>query len=265
MEKMINSIDYHVISDGVPLHKISWNKYDCENPKWYALQDLFDDYDFVDLVFIKLTGRSANRAERELFLKTLFMSSMGVGHHPPSVMIPKLVASTTKNKEFAIINGLIGGISSFGTDHLGAISRSMNMISKLKIKCEKISLKKRIKEYVDYKILKNEKIKGFGHPVYRKDSRPEILSKKVRQTYEENLYYDVYSALSDELLRRKGIYPNIDSALALSYLSLGFEPESGVYLSVLSRSISMVSHILEEFPKKPFSFLNQIIKKNEYE
>ena len=46
---------------------------------------------------------------------------------------------------------------------------------------------------------------------------------------------------------------------------MGFEPEHGIYLSFLSRSLSMVCHILEEVPKKPFSFMNEMVSMEDFQ
>lgn len=255
-EKMKNNIDYHVVKNGIPTHYINWQKYNCEKQNWKTLEELFHKYDFLDLLYVKLRGTEPNEKEKNLFLKTIFISSMGIGHHPPSVMIPKLIASVTKNKEFAIINGIAGGINSYGTDHLGAIVGIMKIFEELK---KESNLEKSINDYVEKCFLENKKVKGFGHPVYKEDSRPKILEEEVKKTYENNVYIKIYSNLKKILFEKKEIHPNIDSALALSYSSMGFEPEQGIYFSIISRSLSMLCHILEEFPKKPFDFLNQII------
>lgn len=251
------NIDFQKLNNGYPIHHINWNKYNSELENHKTLEQLFkEEKDFIDTVFIKLTGKDAKRKEKKLLLKSMLLSSMGTGYHPPSILIPKLISSTTKEKNFAIINGLIGGLSSLGTDHLGAICDSMYLIKKFEN-----TKKTEIKKYIQKKIENKEKIRGFGHPVYKKDPRPEILIKEIKNTYKKNIYLEIFQTLSKELEKRKNIFPNIDSALAVSYNSLGFEPEQGIYLSFISRSIGMISHILEEFPKKPFSFLNNAVPK----
>lgn len=256
MIRLKNNIDNHKIIDGNPIHKINWTKYNSDEQKWHTLEKIFEKKDFIDLLYMKLTGKTPQEKEKKLLLKTLLITSMGVGHHPPSVMIPKLISSTTKNKSFAIINGISAGILSYGTDHLGAVVGIMNTFEELK--------SQNIKKYIEQKIKNNQKIKGFGHPVYTEDSRPKILHKEVKNTYKKNIYNDIYETLSEELYERKNIYPNIDAALALSYKSMGFEPEQGIYLSILSRSLSMTCHILEEFPEKPFNFLNKILPQDSF-
>lgn len=251
------NIDFQELNNGFPTHNINWEKYNSISKSYKTFEELFkEEKDFIDTIFMKLTGKDPKRKEKKLLLKSMLLSSMGTGYHPPSILIPKLISSTTKDKKFAIINGLIGGLSSLGTDHLGAICDSMHLL-----KSFENSKENEIKEYIKTKLNQKEKIRGFGHPVYKKDPRPQILLTEIKKTYKKNIYIEIFNTLSNELIKRKNIFPNIDSALAVSYNSLGFEPEQGIYLSFISRSIGMVSHILEEFPKKPFSFLNEAVPK----
>jgi len=257
--KIKSNVDYHEIRDGALIQHINCAKYDSDGA-WRTLEELFSmDLDFIDMLFLKLTGRRPVQTERKLFLKTLMILSFGTGCHPPSVMVPKLIASTTKNKEFAIINGLIGGLATVGTDHLGAVTGIMKTLKCIKEEINDNMLKKGVEEYVEVELSNGNKIMGFGHPVYKADPRPAMVLKEIRSMCRSNTYVKVYEQLRKTLYEKKKIQPNIDAILALSYLVLGFEPEHGIYLSFLSRSLSMVCHILEEFPKKPFSFLNEMV------
>jgi citrate synthase len=243
---MESKIDY-VLNDSDGTHMyINYNQFNSDAINWIPLDSLCADHDFIDILFIKLTGKKAESKERELLLKTLLLVSMGVGHEPPSVFIPKVIASTTKDKRFAMINGLIGGLAAFGTHHLGAVYDVMDMYKELRY----VSVEK----YV-YRRLKNkEVIFGFGHPCYVKDPRPDLLLKGLHEYFKGNIYLEKYHQLAEILAKEKGISPNIDAIAALSYICLGFEPEHGTYLSFIARSLTMVCHISEEYPKKPFSF-----------
>lgn len=225
---------------------VNYNKYDSESVKWVNLEDLFINHDFIDLLFLKLTGKKCKFKERELLLKTFMVVSTGIGHEPPSVFIPKTIASTTKDKRFALINGLIGGLASFGTHHLGAVYDVMQMYLELK--------DNDVSEYVVSKLIKKEIIFGFGHPIYNKDPRPILLLKEINKQFNGNIYLENYNQLVKIVDQEKKLRPNIDAVAALSYVCLGFEPEHGIYLSFIARSLNMVCHIYEEFERKPFAF-----------
>ena len=246
MVEMKSKIDYITKDNKEPSMYINYNKYSSSSIKWVTLEDLFIEHDFIDLLFLKLTGKKVSSEKKKLLLMTLMLTSMGIGHKPPSVFIPKTIASTTKDKRFAMINGLIGGLATFGTHHLGTIFDVMQMYSELK----DID----VVEYVNTKLKNKEIIFGFGHPYCKKDRRPDLLLKEINKQFNGNKYLENYNQLSDVLSKEKGIYPNIDAVAALSYVCLGFEPEHGIYLSFIARSLSMVCHILEELQEKPFSF-----------
>lgn len=243
---MRSKIDHVLNNKDETTMYINYNKYDSGSSNMVSLEKIFADHDFIDILFLKLTGKKVKPEKRELLLKTLVLVSMGVSHEPPSVFIPKTIASTTKDKRFALINGLIGGLASFGTHHLGAVYDVMNMYSELR----DINVERYVKEK-----LKNKKIVfGFGHPVYTKDPRPALLLKELNKQFKDSAYLEKYKQLARIVSKEKGIHPNVDAVTALSYLCLGFEPEHGVYLSFLARSLNMACHIFEECPKKPFSF-----------
>lgn len=243
---MDSKIDYITNENDEVKMYINYNKYNSDAVEWVEFETLFIDHDFIDVFFLKLTGKIPNAHEKKLLLKTLMLVSMGVGHKPPSVFVPKAIASVTKDKRFAIINGLIGGLLAFGTHHLGAVYDVMQMYKELQYYD--------VLTYVQRKLKRKQVIFGFGHPYCKKDPRPDLVLQELKDYFKENIFLNKYSQLSDILAKEKGIFPNIDAIAALSYICLGFEPEHGPYLSFIARSLTMVCHISEEYHKKPFSF-----------
>ncbi len=254
-------IDFQDLGEGTVHHYINLARYDSTADNWFTLSELLEkEVDFLDLIFIKLAGKTPLPRERRLFLRSLLVLSMGTGAHPPSVSVPKLIASTTKSPDFAIINGLIGGLASVGTHHLGSICeamRELQQVYSLACSSSQADVSSLVSRYVEKKLSKGETIHGFGHPVYAKDPRPDLILKEVK-LYGDHPLIEVYSSLASHMHLRRNVSPNVDCALGLSYLILGFDPQQGTYLSFLSRSLSMVCHILEEIPQKPFSFLHEM-------
>ncbi len=250
-----SKIDSVEQKDGKTKLLTNYAKYNSIDEKWISLEDLFEkNTDFLDLLFVKFRGEAPEEKEKKLLLKTLLIVCSGVGYHPPSIFVPKTIASTTKDRRFAIINGLIGGLCTMGTHHLGAVYDVMVDLQYIKKEAESKDIEDVIDEYAGSRLNNGNKIIGFGHPVYNEDPRPKLLYQNIKNTYIKNAYINVYDSLAKKLLDKKDLKPNIDGALALSYLSLGFEPEQGLYLSFLARSLNMTCHILEELPEKPFSF-----------
>jgi len=257
-ERERGKIDFQLVNGKEVRHYINMARYDNAASRWASMEDLFaTDSDFIDLLMLKLTGKYPGYRQKKLLLRALMTVSMGTGYHAPSVLAPRLAASTTKNGNFAVINGLIAGLSTVGTDHLGAVAGVMELFVKIKEEAGH-GIKEYAENFVSGEIAAGRKIPGFGHPVYEKDERAELLLKEIEKGF-DNEYIEAYSAVAGKLRDEKGIFPNIDAALALAYLSLGFEPEHGIYLSFLGRSLNMMCHIMDELPRKPFSFLNEAV------
>ncbi|MGQ9630611.1 MAG: citrate/2-methylcitrate synthase [bacterium] len=231
--------------------------YDNSQGKWVNHEEILrSELTFFDMIFIKLASKRPTPQERDLLHTVLVSVSMGTGPHPPSVWAPKLVASTTKDERFAVINGIIAGIATIGTHHLGAVYDVMKLYQDIASRIgEGGDVSAAVKDCVDEKLESGEVLGGYGHPVYDVDPRNQIIKDMVRGINAESLPLKIYEALEEELHKRKGIHPNIDAAQALAYLVLGFEPVHSIYLTFLGRSLDMICHIVEELPRKPFSFL----------
>lgn len=212
--------------------------------------------DFFDELFWILQKRTCTTREKKLLQKILIVINLTIQHEPPSVFIPKTIASTTKNPRFAVINGLAGGLLSFGTAHLGAIYDIMNIYSEL-INENNKDIIKNIEEMIKERGI----FPGFGHPVYKKghplykaDPRPSLLIKDIKDQFSKSQYLTNYINLT-KIFHEKGIEPNIDAISGLGYICLGFRAEHGVYLTFLARSLQMMQHICAELKeKKPFTF-----------
>ncbi len=252
---MVSKIDYAKYVNGKTLMYVNTNRY-SNSQNWVSLESLFQDSDFIDLLSTKLTGKKPKSYERELLLKTLLLVSMGVGDEPPSVFVPKTISSTTKDKRFSVINGLIGGLATLGTHHLGAVYDVMQMYLDIG--------NKNVEKYVKEKIRDGETIFGFGHPVFNEDPRPKLLLDEIDKYFLEDVHRKKYTQLEELLMEDKNLHPNIDAISGLSYTCLKFQPEHGLYLSFLARSLSMICHIEEEQEEKPFSFFleNSKVKTN---
>ena len=59
-------------------------------------------------------------------------------------------------------------------------------------------------------------------------------------------YLVIYDIIKEEVGKKYGINPNIDGISSAILLSLGFEPEHGTGLFLISRSVDMLAHIVEE-------------------
>jgi len=252
-EGHFSKVDYQELVDGRVTHYL----YDPAKGDWVSLAQVLESkLAFIDLVFTKLTGRYPTEDELRLLQANLVIVSMGTGPHAPSVMIAKLISSTTKDERFAAIDGLIGGLASMGTHHLGAVYDVMKFYEYIAEKLGGVpDFRLAVRGYAKAELIQGDKLMGYGHPVYDEDPRNSIILDLVRKVDATSTYLQIYEEIESLIWEEKSIHPNIDAAQALAYLVLGFRPIHGIYLNFLGRSLDMICHIEEEFGRKPFSFL----------
>ncbi len=106
------------------------------------------------------------------------------------------------------------------------------------------------REWAEDAIVHKEKIMGFGHRVYKNgDHRAHILEPYVDElaaARNEPWRAEVYHAIKDVMMQRKGIYPNVDYPCGLVYYFLGLPPDIYTPLFVASRVSGWCAHIIEQ-------------------
>ena len=98
--------------------------------------------------------------------------------------------------------------------------------------------------------IRDSKIMGFGHRVYKKgDSRVPTM-KAALDTLVEHYGADdlaaLYDALEAEFVGRKGIYPNLDYPSGPAYHLIGFDTPTFTPLFVAARVTGWTAHIIEQ-------------------
>ncbi len=110
-----------------------------------------------------------------------------------------------------------------------------------------------VEEALDRFIAENGRIvPGFGHRFHAVDPRAGRLLALVRDAQRRGTvsgrFPAIAMAVEDSLQRRKGLRlpMNIDAATAVIYCELGFAPELGRGLFILSRSVGILAHAWEQ-------------------
>lgn len=258
-----NRVDYQQVSSTHVEHFVNYAQQTASGENWVRLEQLVSSgKGYFDLLFMKLGGSEPTEQSRKLLESALLLASMGTGYHAPSLLLPRMVATTTKDPRQAVLNGLSAGLSSMGTHHLGSIYDVMEGYRELHTRCrgrnEEVSETETI-QWARERLNAGLKIFGFGHPVYAQDPRPRQLEELVAETFGDSPAYRTYRTLTEFLAREKQISPNIDAALGLVFFSLGFGSTSALYLCFLARSLGMLCHIQDELPRAPFRFLEAAV------
>lgn len=214
------------------------------------LSEMIQDYDFIDTIFHTLLDKRPTPKEKKLLNASLTSFHTGFQAYPPTLLFPRIAASTGAT----IPQAIAAGYCSSGEYHLGAIKRSMQGYLELeKLVNSTADPYQETSQIIQQRITQGEKIFGFGHPILKEDPRPKVLRDLATKLSYTSTYLTIYDAVRDTVYQEKKQHPNVDGINASLLLSLGFKPDHGEGLFLFSRTIGMIAHIVEEKERPPWS------------
>ncbi len=137
-----------------------------------------------------------------------------------------------------------GAIASLkGPLHGGANEKVMDLMNKIKTP-------NKAKNWINNAINKKHVIMGFGHRVYKSgDSRVPTMKKhflKVAKIKKDKKLHKIYDTLEEVMVKRKGIYPNMDFPSGPTYHLMGFDTDFFTPIFVIARITGWTAHISEQ-------------------
>jgi citrate synthase len=152
------------------------------------------------------------------------------------------VTASTLSDLYSAVTSAIGTLK--GPLHGGAAERVMELL-------DEIGTVPRTAEVVRDKLVRRERIMGFGHRVYRvEDPRATILrewSRKLGEAKGELHYYELLRQLETVVYKEKGLYPNVDLYSGSVYSLLGIAHDLFTPIFASSRVAGWTAHVLEEY------------------
>ncbi|MGD1703756.1 citrate/2-methylcitrate synthase [Dapis sp. BLCC M229] len=245
----------------IALESIQWVKEDKEkffdSQKFDGKRVLTEGKDYIESIFTLCTNRNfSDSTERKIFNDIMVSLHAGWGFLAPSVMLPRVATST----RVPIQQAIAAGFTAAGPSHVGACEKAMEFFTAVHKRCsgdiEAVTI-----EILEDRLAKKEKIHGFGHPMFKVDSRNPRLRSIISEMDMQSDFIKIYDITAEFLNEKLGISPNIDSISAAVFLSLGMRPPYGTGLFLCSRTSAMVAHILEQKDKPPFGATSQEIRK----
>ena len=203
------------------------------------------DRPFIENVFVLFFGRSnASKNEIILFESLLVAWHAGFGHLTPSVMGPRVAAGT-----FAPMNLiLITGYTCSGPFHIGASQFALDFLLKMSANGYE-----HIEDTIQKRLDTNERIPGFGHPLFKKDPRNEVLQDIWNATTTDKKHINAYISICQKIKIEKEIHPNIDFITAGILCELGVsQPTLAPSIALFSRTSAILAHAKEKKEKPPF-------------
>ena len=155
------------------------------------------------------------------------------------------VVGSTLADPYTIVSSAIGTLS--GPLHGGANEEVVRMIGE-------IGSKDRVREYVEARLAKKERIMGIGHRVYRtKDPRGEVLKAYIGKLVARKLIDPELTGISEEIekvvaekLAAKRLHPNVDFYSGIVLTGMGIPTELFTPVFAMSRVSGWLAHWMEQ-------------------
>ncbi len=152
------------------------------------------------------------------------------------------VTASTLSDLYSAVTSAIGTLK--GPLHGGANERVMELL-------DEIGVPTRVDEVVHAKLVRHERVMGFGHRVYKvEDPRATILrdwSRRIGEAAGDLHYYELLRKLEEVVHREKGLYPNVDLYSGSIYSLLGITHDLFTPIFASSRVAGWTAHVLEEY------------------
>ena len=200
-----------------------------------------DDLGFSENFFYMLTESVAHPLWSEIFDDCLILHAE---HTMNASTFTGLVTASTLADPYTVVASSIGALK--GPPHGGANEEVVVML-------KEIGTADKARSYVEGSLSNKKKLMGFGHRVYKvKDPRATVLQSLCQSLFKEcgsSPLYEValeVERAAGELLKGKGIYPNVDFYSGIIYDKMGIEIDLFTPLFAMSRVSGWLAHWLEQ-------------------
>ncbi|MFJ2173411.1 citryl-CoA lyase [Streptomyces sp. NPDC101062] len=206
----------------------------------YPVEELIGRVTFAEQIWLMLRGELPTPAQGRL-LEAALVAAVDHGPQAPSIAAARMAATcgVGLNSAVATGTGLLGDV------HGGAGQQCMEVLRRVTDGEQAADI---VTEYRGRRAY----IPGFGHRFHPRDPRRDPLLALVREAADAGevpgLALSAGLALEAALAagRDRPVPMNIDGATAIIYAELGFPPQLGRGLFVLSRSVGILAHAWEE-------------------
>lgn len=215
----------------------------------YAIEDLIGQISFPQMIWLMVRGELPSAGQARL-LEAALVASVDHGPHAPSIAIARMAATCG----VGLNNAMASAINVLGDVHGGAGQDCMVLYELVRNQLGRGGELRDVTDRVLAQFISDHGkiIPGFGHRFHPVDPRAAPLLGLVESAAKAGIVAGGYVAIGREVeaaLRRrtgKSLPMNIDGATAVIFAELGFAPEMGRGLFILSRSVGILAHAWEE-------------------
>ena len=218
----------------------------------YPIEELIGNVRFPDMIWLMLRGELPTRGQSNL-LEAALVPGVDHGPHAPSIAISCMAVSCG----LPVNGAMASAINVLDDVHGGAGQQCMELYREIDaaagadgdlVAAAEVIIRRR--REVGDKI-----VPGFGHRFHPIDPRTAplfaLVAKAVAAGTVSGRWAAIGRAVEDALKAITGrhIPMNIDGITAVIFCELGFEPELGRGLFVLSRSVGILAHAWEQIQR----------------
>ncbi len=219
------------------------------NIRGYPIQDLIGRLSYPQMVWLMLRGELPQDAQVRL-MEAAMVAAVDHGPHAPSIAIARMATTCG----LPVNGAMASAINALDGIHGGAGQQCMSLMYGIVQQCgDNAVTRDHVEQALDAFAAKQGKIvPGFGHRWHDVDPRavrlPALVNEARQAGYVGGRYATVSSLIEQVISKRKGvpIPMNIDGATAMIYCELGFDPQLGRGLFILSRSVGILAHAWEQ-------------------
>lgn len=211
----------------------------------YPIEQLIGTLRFPSMIWLMLRGELPADAHAAL-LEAALVAAVDHGPQAPSIAIARMTATCG----LALNSAVAAGVNALGDIHGGAGQQCMELYSAVANAWDAgASLEHAVDTHLDSF---SGYIPGFGHRFHPVDPRALRLLELVEQAAQAGTVSGRFVRIGRavevwlERHRERRIPMNIDGATAVVFCELGFPPDLGRGLFILSRAVGILAHAWEQ-------------------
>jgi citrate synthase len=215
----------------------------------YPIQDLIGRISFPQMIWLMLRGELPSKEQAGL-LEAALVASVDHGPHAPSIAIARMAVTCGVD----LNNAMASAVNVLGDVHGGPGQQCMELYGSIdEAVAQDTELDRTTDSVLDRFVAQHGKIiPGFGHRFHPVDPRVGPLLAQVELAAANKSvsgrFVHIGRAVERALHRRTGkpLPMNIDGVIAVMFCELGFAPQVGRGLFILSRSVGILAHAWEQ-------------------
>jgi len=215
----------------------------------YPIQELIGRVSFPDMIWLMLRGDLPTHEQSDL-LEAALVPGVDHGPHAPSIAIARMAVTCG----LPVNGAMASAVNVLDDVHGGAGQQCMELYNEINAEAgaDGDLVRAATTVIARHQDAGEKIVPGFGHRFHPIDPRTgplfELVAKAEAAGAVTGHYARIGRAVEKALaaMKKRHIPMNIDGITAVIFCELGFEPELGRGLFILSRSVGILAHAWEQ-------------------